>query len=152
MSKQTGAAPQPTHPLKQFDVLIGEWDTVGTHPQIESPVKGHSKFEWLVDGGLLVWHFNWEPKLPPDAVNVIGHDDTGEICTVLYSDERGVSRILQMTLEGNLWKMWRNSPDFSQRMTGEISDDQNTIVVKGELSRDGSTWEQDLDVTYTRKK
>ena len=50
------------------------------------------------------------------------------------------------------WKMWRESADFAQRMTGQISDDQNTIVVKGELSRDGSTWEEDLGVTYTRKK
>jgi hypothetical protein len=152
MKKQSGAAPQPTHPLKQFEVLVGEWDTVGTHPQIKSPITGHSKFEWMVNGGLLVWHFNWDPDLPPDAVSVIGHDDAQDVCTMLYSDERGVSRIYQMSLEGNLWKMWRDTSDFSQRMTGEISSDHNTIIVRGELSRDGSNWEGDLNVTYTRKQ
>jgi len=145
--------PQPTISLKQFDVLVGEWDTVGTHPQFPSPVHGHSTFEWMVEGLLLVWQFNWEPSGPPNALSVIGHDDSVEkTCSMLYSDERGVARIYQMSLDGGVWKMWRNSPDFSQRVTGTFSDDGNTITCHGELSRDGSNWEQDLDVTYTRKK
>lgn len=69
---------------------------------------------------------------------------------MLYADERGVARIYQMSLEGGVWKMWRDSTGFSQRMTGTFSVDGNTILVHGELSRDGSHWEQDLDVTYTR--
>lgn len=153
MSQQSSQPPQPTKSLKQFDVLIGEWDMVGTHPIIPSPVKGHSSFEWLRDNALLSWHFDWEqgPGIP-NAYSVIGHDDAVEACSSLYTDERGVSRIYQMTLEGGIWKMWRDTADFSQRMTGTLSDDRNTITVRGELSKDGSTWEQDLNVTYTRKK
>jgi hypothetical protein len=152
MSQQANQPPQPTTSLKPFDVLIGEWDMVGTHPMIPSPVKGHSSFEWLRDGALLVWHFNWEPGSEiPNAYNVIGHDDAIEPCSTLYTDERGVSRIYQMTLAGGIWKMWRDSPDFSQRMTGTLSDDGNSITVRGELSHDGSTWEQDLSITYTRR-
>ncbi|KXK22698.1 MAG: hypothetical protein UZ15_CFX003000844 [Chloroflexi bacterium OLB15] len=153
MSQQSSQPPQPTKSLKQFDVLIGEWDMVGTHPMIPSPVKGHSTFEWLRDGGLLVWHFNWEqgPGIP-NAYSLIGHDDAVEECFTLYTDDRGVSRIYQMTLEGGIWKMWRDTADFSQRMTGTFSNDGNTITVQGEMSHDGSTWEQDLNVTYTRKK
>jgi hypothetical protein len=71
---------------------------------------------------------------------------------MLYSDERGVARIYQMRLEGSVWKIWIDSPDFSQRITGMFSDDGNTITCPGELSHDGSNWEQDLDVTYTRKQ
>ncbi len=71
---------------------------------------------------------------------------------MLYSDQRGVARIYQMSLQGGIWKMWRESPGFSQRLTGSFSDDGNTITVHGELSRDGANWERDLDVTYTRKK
>ncbi|HLZ21942.1 MAG TPA: hypothetical protein VKQ30_07460 [Ktedonobacterales bacterium] len=56
-----------------------------------------------------------------------------------------------MSLASGVWKMWRDSPGFSQRMTGTFGEDGNTIVVHGKLSRDGSQWEQDLDVTYTRK-
>jgi hypothetical protein len=145
--------PQPTRSLKQFDVLIGEWTTVGTHPMLSAAVHGHSSFEWLREGALLVWHFDWEQgKEIPSAFSIIGHDDAVEACSMLYTDERGVARIYQMTLAGGVWKMWRESAGFSQRMTGTFSDDGNTITVQGEMSRDGSTWEGDLNVTYTRKR
>ncbi len=143
--------PQPTVPLQQFEILVGEWDTVGTHPAFSSAVHGHSTFEWLVPGALLVWRFNWDRPGPPNAISVIGHDDAAETCSMLYSDERGVARIYQMSLEGGVWKMWRQSPGFSQRVRGTIGPDGNTITVHGELSRDGANWEQDLDVSYTRK-
>ena len=26
--------PQPTHSLKQFDILVGKWTMVGTHPAL----------------------------------------------------------------------------------------------------------------------
>ena len=143
--------PQPTASIKQFDILVGEWDMVGTHPSFPS-AYGHSSFEWLMEGALLVWHFDWEHPGPPSAVSVIGHDDSGQTCSMLYSDERGVARIYQMSLEGGVWKMWRESPGFSQRMTGTFSDDGNIITSLGALLRDGSNWEQDLNVTYTRMK
>ncbi len=138
--------------MKQFDILVGEWNMVGTHPALPFAVHGHSSFEWLVEGGLLLWHFDWERgSRVPSALSVIGYDDSGETCTMLYSDERSVARIYQMSLEGGVWKMWRDAPGFSQRITGTVSSDGNTITCHGELSRDESTWEQDLDVTYTRK-
>lgn len=147
-----GQPPQPTRSLKQFDVLVGEWTMVGTHPQLPSILHGHSTFEWLREGALLTWHFDWDPGQGiPSAFSVIGHDDADEPCSMLYTDERDVARIYQMTLTGGIWKQWRESPDFSQRMTGTFSDDGTTITWKGELSRDGSTWEPDLTVTYTRK-
>jgi hypothetical protein len=77
---------------------------------------------------------------------------TSSRSTVDDAFERDVARIYQMSLEGGVWKMWRAAPGFSQRITGTFSDDGNTITCHGELSRDGSNWEQDLDVTYTRKQ
>jgi hypothetical protein len=153
MSKHAeGLPPQPTRSLRQFDVLIGDWTVVGSHPQLPSVVHGHSSFEWLREGALLVWRFNWEQGQGiPSAFNVIGHDDAFEPCSMLYTDERGVARIYQMTLADGVWKMWRNSPDFSQRMTGTFSDDGNTITCHGQMSHDGSTWETDLSTTFTRK-
>ena len=145
--------PQPTRSLKQFEVLVGEWTMAGTHPALPSAVQGHSSFEWLGEGALLVWHFDWERGQGiPSAFSVIGHDDAVEPCSMLYTDERGVARIYQMTLAGGVWKMWRESPAFSQRMTGTFSADGNTITWHGELSHDGATWEPDLSVTYTRKQ
>jgi hypothetical protein len=152
MNEHAQRPPQPTSSMKQFDILVGEWTMVGTHPEFPDAAHGHSSFEWLMEGGLLVWHFDWERGGPPSALSVIGHDDTVETCSMLYSDERGVARIYQMSLEGGVWKMWRDSPGFSQRVTGTVSSDGNTITCHGELSWDGSHWEQDLDVTYTRKQ
>lgn len=144
--------PQPTRSLKQFEILIGVWTMVGTHPYLPSAVHGHSSFEWLREGALLVWHFDWEHGQGiPSAFSVIGHDDVVEPCSMLYTDERGVARIYQMSLADGVWKMWRESPDFSQRMTGTFSDDGKTITCDGELSRDGSIWEPDLSVTYTKQ-
>lgn len=151
MDEHTGRPPQPTNPLNQFEVLLGEWTMVGTHPALPSEAHGRSSFEWLREGALLIWRFEWESPGPPSALSVIGHDDGGGVCSMLYADERGVARIYQMVLEGGVWKMWRDSPGFSQRMTGELSEDGGVIVVQGELSRDGSPWERDLGVIYTRK-
>lgn len=144
--------PQPTTSMQQFAILVGTWTMTGSHPELPSLVHGESSFEWLREGSLLVWHFNWESVDVPSAFTVIGHDDAAEACTSLYTDERGVARIYQMSLEGGVWKMWRDSPDFSQRVTGTFSEDGKIITCRGELSRDGSHWEQDLDVTYMRKE
>lgn len=69
---------------------------------------------------------------------------------MLTFDERGVSRKYEMTLRDNIWKWWRNAPGFCQRYEGRIVDGGNTIVGKGELSKDSVSWEKDLDLTYTR--
>ncbi len=137
--------------MRQFDILVGEWNMVGTHPALPSAVQGHSAFKWLKEDALLLWRFDWQPGDIPSALSIIGHDDAIDTCSMLYSDERGVARIYQMSLEGGVWKLWRDVPDFSQRMTGTFSEDGNTITCHGELSRDGSHWESDLAVTYTRE-
>ncbi len=148
-----GQPPQPPRSLKQFEILLGEWTMVGTHPYLPAAVHGHSSFEWLREGALLVWHFDWEPGQGiPSAYSIIGHDDAVEPCSMLYTDERGVARIYQMSLADGVWKMWRESPAFSQRMTGTFSEDGQMITWHGEMSHDGSTWEPDLRVTYTRKR
>ena len=69
---------------------------------------------------------------------------------MLHFDERGVSRKQDVSFENNVLTWWRNVPDFSQRYTWTLGDDGNTIICKGELSRDGQSWEKDLDLTYTR--
>ena len=154
MNKESARQPaQATGALKQFAVLIGEWTMEGSHPHLPSAVHGHSSFQWLRAGALLGWHFDWEQGQGiPSAFSVIGQDDAVEPCSMLYTDERGVARIYQMSLAGGVWKMWREAPGFSQRMTGTFSDDGNTITWHGELSKDGSTWEPDLSVMYTRKR
>ena len=90
-----------------------------------------------------------DPRFP-SGIAIFGSDDSAEAYFMLYFDERGVARKYEVTLHDNIWKVWRNAPGFSQRYTGTIVDGGNTIIGKGELSKDGSSWEQDLDLTYTR--
>ena len=71
---------------------------------------------------------------------------------MLYHDDRAVSRLYQMSLADGIWKMWRNSPGFSQRLEGQFNPAGDVITARWEKSVDGSTWEHDFDLTYTKIK
>jgi len=141
----------PNLALEPFRVLIGTWNTTGTHPGIPDTIlHGRTSFEWLEGGAFLLMRSEIDEPGIPSAVAVFGSDDsTGEFF-MLYFDERGVSRKYEVSLHDNIWKWWRNAPGFLQRYQGTIIDDGNTIIGKGELSKDGSAWEKDLDLTYKR--
>lgn len=87
---------------------------------------------------------------PPSARWTIGRDESDPDYRVLYFDNRGVSRVYEMSLSGGSWKMWRNTPGFSQRFEGRISPDRNIIVSHWEKSFDGVTWEHHFDIKYNR--
>lgn len=88
----------------------------------------------------------------PTGIAILGSDNVAEEYFMLYFDERGVSRKCEVSFRDNVLKWWRNGTDFSQRYTWTITDDGRTIIGKGEMSKDGSFWEKDLDLTYTRIK
>jgi hypothetical protein len=136
--------------LKDLDSLVGKWKIAGSHPMLPAPVRGQASFEWLEDGAFLAWRTTFERPGPPSATAVIGRDEALAAYRILYSDERGVSRIYEMSFADSQWTFWRNSPGFSQRMTFTISHDGNTLTGHGEKTTDGKIWEDDLDVTYTR--
>jgi hypothetical protein len=46
--------------------------------------------------------------------------------------------------------MWRDEPGFSQKFAGRLSDDGNTIEGLWKLSRDDSTWNDDLAIVFRR--
>jgi hypothetical protein len=46
--------------------------------------------------------------------------------------------------------MWRHSPGFSQKFNGKPSADGDTIEGLWKSSRDYSTWEDDLAITFRR--
>ncbi len=148
-SAHAAAIPNPA--LKPYEVLIGEWTTVGTHFLMPGvTLHGRTSFQWIEGGAFLMMRSEIdEPKIP-SASAVIGTDDAAGGCFMLYFDERGVSRKQEVSLEGDVLKWWRNAPGFSQRFAGTITDGGRTIVGKGELCEDGSTWHKDLDLTYTR--
>jgi hypothetical protein len=145
------AIPNPA--LKPLSPLVGKWKTVGTHPLVPGTTfHGHTSFEWIEGGAFLLMHSEIDEPGIPSAVAVFGSDDSADACFMLYFDERGVSRKYEATLRNNTWRWWRNAPGLSQRFTGTFTDDGLSIIGKGELSRDGSTWEGDLELTYTRSE
>ncbi len=143
--------------LERLGVLAGDWDNieVSNIPFYSDPatvLHGHASFQWTEDGAFLVEYS--EPPSPdfPRGTAIIGPDDAAGTYCMLYFDSRGVSRIYQMSLNGNSWKLWRDFPDFAQRFTGVISEDGQIIKAKWEKSSGGSQWEHDFDLTYTRVK
>jgi hypothetical protein len=148
----THEAAIPNPALGPLRVLIGRWDTLGSHPLMPGvTLHGHASFEWIEGGAFVRMRTSVEEPGIPSASAIIGTDDaTGEMM-MLYFDERGVSRRYEMSLADDTWRWWRNAPGFSQRYTGTIVDGGRRIIAAGELSRDGSTWEPDLELTYTRR-
>ena len=137
--------------LAPLGVLVGTWKTVGTHPLVPGKTfHGRTSFAWIEGGAFLVMRSQIDEPEIPSGIAVFGSDDSSGECTMLYFDERGVSRRYETTLQRNEWRWWRNAPGFSQRFVGSVATDGRTIVSHGELSRDGKTWEPDLALTYTR--
>jgi hypothetical protein len=150
-SKREASIPNPT--LKPLSFLIGEWTTVGTHGQVPGTTyHGRSSFAWLEGGAFLIMHSEIDEPGIPSGIAIFGSDDALGEYFMLYFDERGVSRRHDVSLHDKMVQWQRNAPGFSQRYTLTVEDDGQTIIGKGELSKDGVSWEKDLDLTYTRVK
>ena len=148
---QKASIPNPA--LEPFSILIGNWTTTGTHVELRDTIlHGHASFEWLEGGAFLMIRSEIDDPRFPSTITILGSDDSEGEYYMLAFDERGVSRKHDVSLRDNVWKWWRNAPGFLQRYEATITDDGNTIVSKGELSKDGVSWKQDLDLTYTRIK
>jgi hypothetical protein len=142
----------PNPALEPFRILVGEWTTTGTHGMLPGvTLKGRTSFEWLEGGAfLLVRSEIFDDPRFPRSVAILGTDDSQGECYLLTYDSRGVSRKHLTSLRDHVWRWWRDAPGFSQRYQATILDGGNTMAGKGELSKDGTTWEKDLDLTYRR--
>ena len=138
------------HPeLHGWQRFTGRWATQATHPLLPGTVvSGHATFEWLDGRQFLILRWHYDHAEIPDAIAIIGVTD--EQLSMHYFDYRGVYRLYAVSLEEDQWRFWRDAPGFSQRFTGILSEDGNTITGQGQLSRDGSSWEDDLAITYRR--
>lgn len=144
-------ASMPNPALQPFAALVGRWRTEGSHPSLpQVTLRGHASFEWIENGAFLLMRSELDYPGFPHGIAIIGSDDVQNTFTMLYFDERGVSRIQNVRMENNVLRWWRDQPGFSQRYTYTLSSDGMTMVSKGELSRDGATWENDLDLSFSR--
>lgn len=136
--------PNSSELLEALGLLVGEWELELAFPNDpSSKVQGKATFTWLEGNAFVILRLG-------DSSWIMGPDESSEEFSVLYHDGRGVSRVYQMSLDSSTWKMWRDSPGFSQRFEGTFGGDKNSIAAHWEKSTDGSTWEYDFDMTYTR--
>ena len=142
--------------LEALEPLVGEWTIVAAFKDMpHAEVGGLVTFEWLSGKTFLIQR--WEGPVPeaPDGIAIIGADSgSGGNYLQHYFDSRGVARVYKMSVEGGVWRLWRDEPDlspldFQQRFTGTFGDDGKTIAGRWEINRDGKTWEHDFDLIYT---
>ena len=138
--------------LEKMSILIGNWEISGSHRLIPDPIKGKVNFSWLNGKSFLIMKTDFEKSGPPNSTVIIGSDDKAEKLSMLYFDERGVSRIYEVKFNDDILEMRRDFPGFSQRFTGKIQNDGNIIAGVWELCEDDINWKKDLEITYTRIK
>lgn len=136
---------------KRLEVFAGEW-TMQAGPPGGPPWPGAGRvtFEWLTGTPLLVQRWHIDLPEAPDGIAVIGCDGMSDTYYQLYTDDRDVQRIYEMTLTDGIWKLQRDGEPFAQRFTGRFSDDGRTILGRWELAEDRRTWKTDFDLTYTK--
>src|SRR5215207_9169094 len=126
-----------TEPRKQLERFIGEWIMQVAFPGAPLLSGGRVVFEWMTGEQFLIER--WEVPVPeaPDGLAIIGCDEGRGTFRQHYFDSRGIARVYQMSLEDGVWRLWRETPDFSplefaQRYTGRFSDDGRTIAGRWE--------------------
>lgn len=145
--------------MKALEPLVGEWTILAGFGDVPpADIGARLSIEWMPGEQFLIQR--WEIPIPeaPDGIAIIGPDPAREGGYLQhYFDTRGVARVYKMSFEDGVWKLWRDEPDFSpldfsQRYAGTVSADGETIAGAWEISHDGTTWEKDFDLIYTRAR
>jgi hypothetical protein len=143
---------QPTaeQALKELEPLIGAWMMEAIPPGGEPwPGEAHATFEWMAEGQLVLETSTVDMPEAPNGICVLGCDAANGTYYQLYSDDRGVCRVYEMSIGNGGWKLWRDGEPFSQRFTATISEDGKRIEGRWELN-EGEGWKTDFDLIYTK--
>ena len=144
---------QPTaeKALKELAPLVGEWTLEAIPPGGEPwPGEAWATFEWYDSRAHLVGRSTVEMPEAPDAISIMGCDAANGTYFQLYSDDRGVCRVYEMSIGDGEWRLWREGEPFAQRFTARFEDAGDTIVGRWETTEDGTNYETDFDLIYRR--
>ena len=142
---------RPNPALEPLTPLVGDWRTTGTHPLVPGTTfHGRTSFEWHEGGAFMVMRSEIDEPGIPSAVAVIGSDNAAGTFTMVYFDERDISRRYTVELAEGQVSWHRDEAGFAQRMVLTISADGTRLDARGTMSRDGGAWEDDLRLTYER--
>jgi hypothetical protein len=137
--------------LSAFEPLLGEWITTGKHPMLPGrSLRGTTTFE-RIEGGAFVRmrSTSAEPEIPP-GVAIFGTDEAEGEGTMIYFDERGVSRLYTFQFRDGELTWRRDDPAFKQQFTLSVHPGRKHLSAKGRMSRDGAPWEGDLELEFER--
>jgi hypothetical protein len=148
--------------------LVGTWTTDATHPAYPGVVvQGTAVIEWLEGERFLIHRARTDHPDFPDSISIVGITErdrvdnppgndaaatTGSRLCMHYFDSRGVFRVYDVSIDDEAWRLWRDAPGFSQRFTGSFADGGDTIAGRWQLCRDDIHWDDDLQITYRRRK
>jgi len=141
-----------TRARERLERFVGEWTMQATPPG-GPPWPGEARvtFDWLADGVPLLVQ-RWHVDLPeaPDGTAVLGCDGRSGGYFQFYTDERDVQRVYAMTLDDDgVWTLHSDGEPFSQRFTGTVSADGQSISGRWEMD-EGEGWRTDFDLRYSR--
>jgi hypothetical protein len=143
--------------MRRLESMAGQWDVTLTHAwfldSLETEIHGTAPIEWYADAFLLL-----RGSFPGRSAEEGGsawamafsHNDPRDAFLALYGDDRGVSRVFDMTFADGEWTLLREDPDFHQRIVMRLGADR--IDMRAEASDDeGATWRKDLDYVFVRR-
>ena len=144
-------AQKPNPALQPLTPLIGEWRTTGTHPLVPGTTfHGRTSFAWHEHGAFLLMRSEIDEPEVPSGVAIVGSDDEAGTFTMIYFDERDISRRYLVEVGDGTVSWHRDEAGFAQRMTLTIEEGGDRLVAQGRMARDGGEWEDDLQLTYER--
>jgi hypothetical protein len=137
--------------LKRLGPLIGQWELEAISPGGDPwPGNARASIEWHDSGAHVIQRSTVDMPEAPDVVAIMGCDAANGTYFQLYSDDRGVCRVYEMSIGNVEWKLWRDGEPFPQRFTGRFEDDGHTIVGRWEKAEDGTHFETDFDLIYRK--
>jgi hypothetical protein len=141
----------PNPALKPLAFLIGEWRTTGSHPLVPGKsLSGRTSFAWHEGGAFLIMRSQVDEPQFPDGMAIIGSDDVAGAFALIYFDERGTSRLFEVSVGDRTVTWRRDNPEFSQSVTITAGEDGATLVSKGRMSEKGGPWTDDLSQVFER--
>jgi hypothetical protein len=144
---------QPTaeKALEQLGRLVGDWSLEAIPPGGEPwPGEARMTVAWHDSGAHLIQRSTADPPEAPDSISIIGCDAANGAYYQLYSDDRGVCRVYEMSIDNREWRLWRTGAPFAQRFIGRFEDGGNTIAGRWETATDGESFQTDFHLIYRK--
>src|SRR5215218_3109908 len=96
--RSDAAIPNPK--LDALAPLLGTWATTGRHPYVPDTIfHGRWSFEHIEGGAFVLLRSATDEPEIPDGVAVLGSEDASDTLSMLYFDQRGVSRRYEASMK-----------------------------------------------------